>query len=108
MAGRATNGWAILTDGGKVEHRAGTATTTALVIQGAASQSVNLIEVQSSAAAVLAAVTQAGLHKWAAANTQTTVGAVGGASAPPATPKRWLKVVDSDGTVLVIPAYNAV
>ena len=36
---------------------------------------------------------------------QTTVGAAGGASAPPATPTRYFRVQDSTGTTLVIPAY---
>jgi hypothetical protein len=43
-----------------------------------------------------------------AANAQTTVGAAGGASALPATPTKYLKVKDSAGTTLVIPAYAAV
>lgn len=38
---------------------------------------------------------------------QTTVGAAGGASALPATPTKYFKVVDSAGTTLIIPAYAA-
>lgn len=38
---------------------------------------------------------------------QTTVGAAGAASALPATPTKYLKVKDSAGTTLVIPAYAA-
>lgn len=38
---------------------------------------------------------------------QTTVGAAGGASAPPATPTKYFKVKDSGGTEYVIPAYAA-
>lgn len=45
--------------------------------------------------------------KWAAANEQTTVGAAGGASALPATPTKFLKITDSAGTTLVVPAYAA-
>lgn len=46
--------------------------------------------------------------KWAqSALTQNTVGPPGGAALLPSTPKRYLKVVDSDGTMLVIPAYLA-
>jgi hypothetical protein len=46
--------------------------------------------------------------KWASATlAQTTVGAAGAASALPATPTKYLKVVDSAGTTLVIPAYAA-
>lgn len=53
-------------------------------------------------------VGRTGLPKWnAAGNAQATVGAAGSASPPPATPAKYLKVVDSTGTVLVIPAYAA-
>lgn len=38
-------------------------------------------------------------------SSQTTVGAAGGASAPPATPTKYLKVKDETGTTYVIPAY---
>lgn len=49
-----------------------------------------------------------GVPRWnATANQQTTVGAAGAASALPATPTKYLKVKDSAGTVLVIPAYAA-
>lgn len=37
--------------------------------------------------------------------TQTTVGAAGAAAALPAAPTKYLKVQDSTGTILVIPAY---
>jgi hypothetical protein len=40
-------------------------------------------------------------------NQQTTVGAAGGASALPATPTKYMKIQDSAGTTLVIPAYAA-
>lgn len=47
-----------------------------------------------------------GILQWnVAGNQQTTVGAAGGASALPATPTKYLKVFDSGGTTLVIPAY---
>jgi hypothetical protein len=41
------------------------------------------------------------------ANEQTTVGAAGGASAPPATPTKWWKVKGSDNVTYVIPMYAA-
>lgn len=50
-------------------------------------------------------ITEDGLMRWFTGNTQTTVGAAGGASAPPATPTKWLRVLDDAGTTLVIPAY---
>ncbi len=50
----------------------------------------------------------AGLPQWsAAANAQTTVGAAGTASVLPAMPAKYLKVVDSAGTTLCVPAYLA-
>lgn len=78
-----------------------------LIVKGASAQTANLQEWQSSAAAVLASVTPAGLHKWASGNEQTTVGAAGAASALPASPTKYLKVVGSDGTTYVVPAFLA-
>jgi len=52
-------------------------------------------------------VDSAGLLGWVAGNEQTTVGAAGGASALPATPTKYLKIKDSGGTTLVVPAYAA-
>lgn len=50
----------------------------------------------------------AGIPRWRnSANVQTTVGGVGGAAAPPATPAKYLKVKDNAGTTYVIPAYAA-
>jgi len=50
-----------------------------------------------------------GIPRWNDAGIQqTTVGAAGGASAPPATPTKWLRVSDSAGASLVIPAYTTV
>lgn len=46
-------------------------------------------------------------HWGNAANEQATVGAAGAAAALPATPTKFLKVKDSAGTTLVIPAYAA-
>ena len=49
-----------------------------------------------------------GKIKWDnSSNEQSTVGAAGGASALPATPTKYLMIVDSAGTTLVIPAYAA-
>lgn len=38
---------------------------------------------------------------------QTTVGAAGGASALPATPSGYIKILDYTGAVKVIPYYNS-
>jgi len=68
-------------------------------------------ELDRAAAGVLRVVQRlrfdGGIQWGAAALEQTTVGAAGGASALPATPTKFLKVVDSAGTTLVIPAYTA-
>jgi len=49
-----------------------------------------------------------GIPRWNDAGIQqTTVGPAGAATAPPATPTKWLRVSDSAGTSLVIPAYLA-
>ncbi|MFA9270730.1 MAG: beta strand repeat-containing protein [Baekduiaceae bacterium] len=44
---------------------------------------------------------------WVAGNEQTTVGAAGAATALPAQPTKYLKIKDSAGTTLVVPAYAA-
>ena len=49
-----------------------------------------------------------GLLNWTAGNEQLTVGAAGAASAPPATPTKYIKIKDSAGTTLVVPCYAAV
>lgn len=49
---------------------------------------------------------QEGYFNWRAYHIGTTVGAAGGASAPPATPKKWAKV-KADGVVYVVPLYVA-
>lgn len=86
-----------------------TATTSkGLIIEGVASQTANLFETQTSAGTVEFAITASGLPKWSDAGMiQTTVGAAGAASALPASPSKYLKVVDSAGTTYVIPAYAA-
>lgn len=71
-------------------------------------QSVDGFQVQDSGAVAHFSVSSAGLPKWAnAADVQTTVGAAGLASALPATPTKYLKVVDDTGATLVVPAYAA-
>lgn len=85
-----------------------TAAQVPAVARGAASQTGDLFQAQDVTPTTLWSIDAAGVPKWdAAANQQTTVGAAGGASAPPATPVKWLKVKDSTGATLVIPAYTA-
>jgi len=76
-----------------------------LAVKGYVAQSGNLHEWQNSAGTARASVTAAGLHKWASDNEQTTVGAAGAASALPASPTKYLKIVGSDGVTYVIPAF---
>ena len=84
------------------------ATGVPITVKGATSQSANLQEWQNSSGTARASVSSAGLLRWSTAgNEQTTVGSAGGASALPATPTKYLKVVDSTGATLVIPAYAA-
>jgi hypothetical protein len=78
------------------------------VAKGFSAQTANLQEWQNSSGTALASISAAGLLRWSTAgNEQTTVGSAGGASALPATPTKYLKVVDSTGATLVIPAYAA-
>ncbi len=87
---------------------AASVSTVRSVIKGITSQTGDLTQWQNPAGTTGLAVTAAQLLQWTASgNQQTTVGAAGGASALPATPTKFLKVVDSAGTTLVIPAYAA-
>ena len=83
-----------------------TATKIPWSIRGAAAQSADLIE-YFGGAAVVGGVTKDGRFRFVAGNEQTTIGAAGGASALPATPTKYLKIIDSAGTTLIIPAYAA-
>jgi hypothetical protein len=86
----------------------GNAANVAFAVRGMAAQSGALTLWQDSSSNTLASISAAGLHRWnSAGNEQTTVGAAGGASALPGTPTKYLKVVDSSGATLVIPAYAA-
>lgn len=89
-------------------HVAAIATgSPAIVADTAASSTADIQKWRVNTTEVFA-VDVAGLPKWSAAgNQQTTVGAAGGASALPATPTKYLKIKDSAGTTLVIPAYAA-
>lgn len=93
--------------GGSVLTIAGAADKIPTVLQAAAAQTADLHQWRSSADAVLFSIDATGHLTWVAGKEQTTVGAAGGASALPATPTKYLKVKDSAGTTLVIPAYAA-
>lgn len=84
------------------------ATQVPLTITAFTAQTANLLEAKDAATAVHFALTAGGLPRWVAAgDQQTTVGAAGAASTLPSAPTKYLKVVDSSGTTLVIPAYLA-
>lgn len=73
-----------------------------------ASNAANVLEVQDTAGTTPFVFDANARPKWnAAAMVQTTVGAAGTAAALPSLPKKYLKVVDETGAVLVIPAYTA-
>ena len=108
------------TDSAFFSHRDMTATTNfalratavgATMVNGASGQTVS-VAINGSSTCVFDATSIAPTgtvkHKWPSGNEQTTVGAAGGASALPATPTKYLKILDSAGTTLVIPAYAAV
>lgn len=84
-----------------------TAAKIGQIVQAAASQSANILELHSSASAVLFQFDASGFPKWVSGKEQTTVGAAGAASALPANPTKYLQIKDSAGTTLVIPAYAA-
>ena len=78
-----------------------------LVIQPkTSSQTANLFETQYADKTFSFAVEPEGRLKFPAANTQTTVGAAGVASALPATPSKYIKMY-VDGTLGVVPWYAA-
>lgn len=85
----------------------GGAQAATYVDNGGALNTRATLTVRDSSLNPLVSLTTGG-PKWDAASLQqTTVGAAGAASALPATPTKYLKVVDSAGTTLVIPAYAA-
>jgi hypothetical protein len=70
----------------------------------------NNVDIRAGGAAALLITTSelrmAVMPQWNVAGIeQTGVGAAGGASALPATPTKYLKVKDSTGAILVVPAY---
>lgn len=88
--------------------RSGQVGNFAIVARGTSGQTADLQQWQDSTPSALLSITNTGRIKWnSASNVQTTVGSAGGASALPATPTKYLKVVDNAGTTLVVPAYAA-
>jgi len=78
-------------------------------IDGVTALKLRVSEVDAVAfAATSLDATFTGKLTWVAGNEQLTVGAAGAASAPPATPTKYLKIKDSAGTTLVVPCYAAV
>jgi hypothetical protein len=81
-------------------------TNNILTVKNFAGQVNDPIRLVNSSDVLQFSITAAGLPKWITGNTQTTVGAAGAGSALPATPVRYVKIVDGSGTTLVVPAYN--
>lgn len=91
-----------------INNNLATASTVVFVVRGHSSQSADLQQWQDSTPTTHMSITAAGLLRWnAAADVQTTVGSAGGASALPASPTKYLKVVADDGTTYVVPAFAA-
>lgn len=89
-----------------VQNGTGAGGSVAIIKQGQGAVG-DFVSYQDDAGTVLASLTNAGLHRWVAGNEQTAVGAAGAAAALPAAPTKYLKVVDSTGATLVVPAYAA-
>jgi len=111
---------------------AGSATVTPLVVKASAAQSANLQEWQNSGGSGetritaarhfetvdaeircvaggvgnATALTTSGPRWYWAATQRLTVGAAGAAAALPAAPTKYFQVVDSAGTIMLIPAYT--
>lgn len=103
----APSGYGIFFTGG-VNVGAGHTGVSALILTPAAGSTVPTLRIRNSSSVTQMEFTPAGLLKWSVAdNVQTTVGGAGAASAPPATPSKYLKVVGDDGVTYVIPAYLA-
>lgn len=99
------------TPSGMLDIRPKDASTRGLFIRAFAS-GASIMELRDSADVAQLDVDNAGRIRWKLAPrwndatlTQSTVGAAGGASAPPATPVEWIKVVTPGGSTRVIPAY---
>lgn len=77
-----------------------------LFVKRVASQAEDLIEAHDESNVVLWAVTKDGRQRIVSANTQTTVGAAGSASALPGVPRGWIKTV-VNGVDCVVPYWVA-
>lgn len=96
----ATNNYAILTDGGEVRHKAGSATVIPMVLQLAAAQTANAFDVRNSSDVSLFEIESSGCFdfRWA----------MGDSTKDPATqaPADWVEI-KINGTTRYLPAYAA-
>jgi hypothetical protein len=76
-----------------------------IIVRGAASQSAEIFQAQDSSTAELISIRSDGKINFISANTATTVGAAGAASALPATPVGYLQITIA-GTTYKLPYYN--
>lgn len=80
---------------------------TDVALESAATRTAGRIVEVRNLTTLVASIDFAGLHTWVIGNEQTTVGAAGAASALPLLPTKYLRVKDSTGAILVVPAYAA-
>lgn len=74
---------------------------------GTARSTVGFLLRNGADSANIAGLTGSGLRYYTSSLEQATVGGAGSAAAPPASPTKYFKVQDSNGTTLLIPAYAA-
>ena len=60
------------------------------------------------AGSITFAIDSLGLPRWGSSNGQQTVGSSGTASAPPASPEVYLKLIGPNGVIYVVPAYKSI
>jgi hypothetical protein len=73
---------------------------------GSATPANAVFQIVNTSEAVVFSIRQDGKIRYATANLQTTIGAAGGASALPATPLGYLRVVLESGTEVAVPYYT--
>jgi hypothetical protein len=97
---------------GMVDIRMKDSATRGLFIRSFSGGGQDIVQLRDNADVTQLQVFSSGQVAWKlaprwndASLTQSTVGAAGGASAPPATPVEWIKIVTPGGSTRVIPAY---
>lgn len=92
----------------KVSYGGWTSGADPLIVARTLGGTGDLLRFQSSAAADLWGITNAGRPRWFSSGlVQTTVGSAGGASPLPALPTGYLQVVDPGGVTRAVPYFDA-